>query len=91
MVSTITLDRNVPIMVLIVVVLNIAGGIWWASKLDEQVVLMKTQVIELQKQISILNSQDGRIIRLETQMGIILQKLESIDTKVDRISTLRGP
>lgn len=58
------LDRRVPIALIMTIVIQTAGMVWWASNLS-------TRVEQLERQHAAIQPQAERIIRLETQLEAI--------------------
>lgn len=80
------LDKRVPIALIVVIAIQTAGAVWWASSTSERL-----SALEL-KEIS-TSDQTGRIIRNETRIEVLAESLTRIENKLDRAlrDQLPGP
>ncbi len=73
-----TLDKRVPLAIIITVLAQTAGAVWWAASLNERVGQLERALIQAA-------GQDGRIVRVETKLEGLGVTLDKIDAKVDRL------
>lgn len=65
-----TVDRRVPLALILTIVFQTGAALWWASGLN-------TRVDQLERQYIAISPQAGQIIRLQTQLeGISANVLE---------------
>ncbi len=76
------LDRSVPAALIVTVVIQFVGFVWWASSVNERVTALERDI----KQSSALIE---RVTRVETRADGIYRQLEKIDRKLDRIADKR--
>ena len=70
------LDKRIPIAVIFTMLMQTAGIVWWASSITERVTRLEHESVKSL-------TADGRLIRLETQMGNVA------DTLLEAKATLR--
>ena len=84
------LDKKVPIALIITIVLQIAGGVWMASKLDSRVANLERIDAVHERSIDRLTlERDGirdRLTRLEESQKTSLELLKGLDVKLDRLN-----
>ncbi len=73
-----TVDKRVPIALIVTIIIQSAGIIWWASELS-------SRVASLEEYRGTTVSFDSRIVRLETNAENIRQALQIISDKLDRL------
>lgn len=78
------LDKRIPLAVVITIIMQTAGMVWWAANLSGR-------VASLEESRSAISStgQEGRIIRLETVVVGVQGVLSNIDRKLDRLIETR--
>jgi hypothetical protein len=74
------LDKRVPIALILSIVLQTGGIIWWASDVN-------ARVSQLERQAVATGPQSERIIRLETQIEAIREGIAEIKVLVRRERT----
>lgn len=67
-----TISKEVPVTVLIAVLIQSAGAVWWLSKLENRISNLEQQRVEMREQTSTLPE---RITRLEVQQAYANQLL----------------
>ena len=84
------LDKKVPIALIIMIVLQIAGGVWMASKLDSRVANLEKIDVAHERSIERLTlERDGirdRLTRLEESQKASFEILKGLDVKLDRLN-----
>ena len=78
------LDKRVPIAIIITLTMQSFAAVWWASAVTARVDQLERAVVSSQ-------GQDGRIVRLETQISGIAISLDRISDKIDRLFVGDGP
>ena len=73
-----TLDKRIPLALVLTVGLQTAGMVWWAATLSSRVTNLETALAGS-------SGQDGRIIRVETKLEAVANDLGRIEQKVDRL------
>ena len=76
------LDKRVPAALILTVMIQFVGFVWWAASINER-------VTSLERSIAGSNRIVERVTRVETQMEGINRQLEKIDAKLDRIAEKR--
>lgn len=76
-----SLDKRIPVALLLVLIVQLGTGIWFISEINTRVTNLET-VIGAQ-----VDTRD-RVIRMEVQMDGISGTVKSIDGKVERL--IRG-
>ncbi len=79
------LDKRVPIALIITIVMQTIGIVWWAASLSER-------VATLESRFDGLATHQARIVRLEEKQNAVYQRLDRIEviqrrieTKIDRL------
>ena len=79
------LDRRVPIALIITIVMQTVGIVWWAASLSERVTV-------LEQQFNGMTTHQARIVRLEEKQNAVYQRLDRIEaiqrrieSKIDRL------
>lgn len=73
-------DRHVPVTLIATLMLQFAGGIWYASQIT-------TRITDIEKQLSAAAPQESRLTKLETKFEAVLDKLSDIKVSVDRLGS----
>lgn len=95
------LDKRVPLAIIVSILAQTGGIIWWASAIDRRVTeleLTKTEIAAEMSARNIVNArQDQAIVRLETQflgigdnMRALADAIKEVNAKLDRLVE-RGP
>lgn len=72
------LDKRVPIAVVVTIILQTAGMVWWAANLSNR-------VSNLEQTSTNERDRGDRLIRLETQQEAVKETLGTINRKLDRV------
>lgn len=72
------LDKRIPIAVIFTMLMQTAGIVWWASSITERVVRLEHESVRSL-------TDDGRLIRLETQMSNVADALLEAKATLRRI------
>lgn len=71
-------DKRVPIALIITLVLQTGGIVWWASGLSSRVTTLEERVFST-------SDNPGRIIKVETQVEALLRSMARVEDKLDKI------
>lgn len=72
------LDKRVPIALIVTLIIQTGGAIWWASSIASRVSSLEERVITAA-------DQPGRIIKLETQIDNLTRLMGRIEDKLDKV------
>ncbi len=79
------LDKRVPVALLLAIVIQTVGAVWWAASLSARVDALERAWLEMK-------THQGRIVRLEANQTAVYQRLDRIEaiqrrieTKIDRL------
>ena len=79
------LDKKVPITIVVVIVIQLFGGLWFLAKLDGKIEDQAARLAKTEAQISVIDREarefGNRIARIEektSSMLTILQRLERV-------------
>ncbi|KZL04528.1 hypothetical protein PsAD2_04611 [Pseudovibrio axinellae] len=75
------LDRRVPAALIITVMLQFVGFVWWAASVNERVTALERDLADSSVMVE-------RVTRVETRVDSIYWQLEKIDGKIDRIAEI---
>ena len=79
------LDRRVPLALIVTLLLQTAGMVWWAANLS-------ARVVELERKQAKMEARGDRITRLEANQVHISSTLTRIESKLDdKLDRLRSP
>lgn len=78
------LDKKVPIGIIVAMLVQFAGGLWFVSKLDSRIYTLETAAV-MQREIDQRQDDSARATRAE-----VLRQLERIDEKLDRLIEKRS-
>ncbi len=73
------LDKKVPIGIIVAMLMQFAGGLWFVSKLDSRIYNLEKDAL-LQRETDQRQDDSARATRAE-----VLRQLERIDEKLDRL------
>lgn len=73
-----TLDKRIPIALLVTIAVQTGGVVWWASTISSRVTALESR----QEATSDI---PGRVIRLETIVPSLSDQLKAINDKLDRL------
>lgn len=71
------LDKRVPIALIVTLIVQTGGAVWWASSIA-------SRVTNLEERVVTASDQPGRIIRLETQIENMTALMRRIEDKLDK-------
>lgn len=90
-----TVDKRIPLALVITIVLQTGGLVWWAATISSRVAVLEQFRIE---QVPAASSREGRIIRLETLAQGVAEALADVKTtlaemnrKLDRAAGFPQP
>lgn len=72
------LDKRIPLAVVVTIILQTAGMVWWAANLSNR-------VSNLEQTSTNERDRGDRLIRLETQQEAVKETLGTINRKLDRV------
>ena len=82
------LDKKVPITIIIVLILQFVGMLWFAAKLDSKVEEQATRLTKTEAQISVIDREarefGNRIVRIEEKTSSMLTILQRVEQLIDR-------
>lgn len=70
-------DRRIPIALVLTILIQTAGAVWWLSSLN-------SRVTSLEEKIGSVASQPERLVRVETQVEQLTKTMDRIERKLDR-------
>jgi Tfp pilus assembly protein PilO len=77
------LDKRVPIALVVTILIQTGGAVWWLSSIN-------SRVSNLEEKVGAVSSQPERLVRLETQMDAMRDSMLRIERKLDRLIDLPG-
>jgi hypothetical protein len=69
------LDKRVPIALIVTIALQFAGIVWWGAQIS-------ARVDTLERAIVVQNEDHDRLVRVESTVSSIDQRLERIENRV---------
>lgn len=72
------LDKRVPLALILTLIVQTGGIVWWASGIS-------SRVTSLEERLITAADQPGRIIKLETQIDNLTRLMGRIEDKLDRV------
>ncbi len=79
------LEKGVPIGIIVAMMVQFMGGLWFVSKLDARVYALETAAV-MQREVDQRQDDSSRATRAE-----VLRQLERMDEKLDRLIEKRAP
>ena len=82
------LDKRIPITLVILIVMQTAVGIWWASTMDSRVKELEKDAVNYVTMQTCLDKHsilEHQVRYVETLNAKVAQRLENIDKKLDRL------
>ena len=73
------LDKKVPVGIIVAMLMQFAGGLWFLSKLDSRVYSLETAAV-MQRERDQRQDELAQVAR-----GEVLRRLENMDAKLDRL------
>lgn len=73
-----SIDRRVPIVVIVGLVVQFAGAVWWASATAEKLANHERRIGQIEEGVKPL---DARLARIETMLEIVLSKIDRDDRR----------
>ncbi|SDR19735.1 hypothetical protein [Pseudovibrio sp. Tun.PSC04-5.I4] len=73
------LDKRVPVVLVLTLLVQVVGFVWWAASINERVISLERTVISNR-------AMTERVTRAETRIDGIYLQLEKIDRKLDRLT-----
>lgn len=84
-----TLDRKVPVAIIIALFAQIVGFAWYAAKLDSKVEEQGLRLARTEAQILIIDKDardfGTRIVRIEEKSSAMLTLLQTIEQRLERV------
>lgn len=82
------LDRKVPIAIIVALLVQAAGFIWWAATQAQIIDELRRELTSHRQRIDMLDSNRNafaeRVVRLEEQTRLIYEIVRRIDARLDR-------
>ena len=82
-----TLDKKVPVAIILVIIGQFVGGLWFMSKLDSRVEDQDRRLLRAEAQIGSIDKDareaGGRLIRLEEKMSAMLAILQRVERALE--------
>lgn len=72
------LDKRVPIALIVTLLLQGAGFVWWSATLS-------ARVENIERTVAASADQGSRLVRVETQLGYIQKSVDGLDAKLDKL------
>jgi hypothetical protein len=89
-----TLDKHIPVAVVLTILVQTGGVIWWGARLDSHVSNHEVRIVQLEKAAQERLGTYERIVRLEAQQEATARQLlrleEVLGRLEDKIDRLRG-
>ena len=90
-----TVDKKVPIALIVGMLAQFAGFVWWASQLSSSVEVLRETNTRFEKRLDISteriergelarNASDMRIVRVEERLQAIYEVVKKIDGKLEQ-------
>lgn len=84
------LDRKVPVTIIMTILVQTAGLIWWASKMDSRVATLEEadrrfdqRHVVADAKLEALRGDRDRLVRMETQLEGIQKSIARLEQKLD--------
>lgn len=81
-------DKKIPVGIIVVLVMHVIGGVWYAAKLDSRVEDLDRRTKSLAKESKKLKeSVDAfveRVYKIESKADYIISHLDGINNKLDK-------
>jgi len=71
------LDKKVPLALILAIMIQTGGALWWASAVSERVNF-------LEKQLTMFGPQEGRLTRVEVKIEAIQEGISDIKRLIQR-------
>jgi uncharacterized coiled-coil protein SlyX len=84
------LDRKVPLALILALLLQTAGMVWWAASLSSKVAEHTADIGALQANVSHMNNEAGRIREVLARLDERLAAQNELLRRVDAAITQRG-
>jgi hypothetical protein len=82
-----TLDRKVPVAIILAIGVQFLGGLWFMSKLDSRVEDQDRRLVKAEAQIGTMDRDareaNGRLIRVEEKMSSMLAILQRVERALE--------
>lgn len=79
------LDRKVSITLILAIVAQTCGAVWWAATLDSRVKAFEDKVTRVEAKIDAQHDDPVRLARLEGGRDEQNRRLDRIEAKLDRL------
>ena len=83
-----TLDRKVPVAIIVTLILQVIGFAWYAAKLDSRVEEQSARIARTEAQILTIDRDardfGTRIVRIEEKSSAMLTLLQTIEQRLER-------
>ncbi|MDT3381701.1 hypothetical protein RNI52_30535 [Labrys neptuniae] len=88
-------DKKIPVALVITLLVQTAGVVWWSSQLNSRVTVMEERSLKLELEIGKLkdSSSDARerFAKAETTMQAFVETTRRIEAKLDRLIDDKQP
>lgn len=74
-----TLDKKIPLALIVTIMLQTAAAIWWAASIN-------WRVGQLEKSVDNSSSLSTRVVKLEVLMEQVKETANTIERKLDRMA-----
>lgn len=82
------LDKRIPITLVVMILLQTSGGVWWASKIDLRMAEIEKDSVSHVTQTECVDKHQilaEQVKRVEALNSTVSKRLENIDRKLDRL------
>lgn len=79
------LDRRIPIALVIVLVVQFAGGVAAFTKVQSDVSFIREHVMDLRERVTILNQKSNEIESIKVELRFFNENFRRVQGKVDRL------
>lgn len=80
-----TLDKRVPIAIVLALVVQGAGAVWWAAAMEGRVAEAQKAIIRLESRDTEMRESRDRLIRLEERMIAATDELKRMNGKLETL------
>ncbi len=79
------LDRKVPIALILAILLQTFGAIWWAATQESRLASLSSDVARVEKKIDDQKDDPVRLARLEGFREDLARRLDRFEAKLDKL------
>jgi len=83
------LDKRVPVALILTIIIQTVGAVWWAASLSSRVDILEARWHQFEAVTDRLRVQENKQARADTRLEALYTRLDRIERKLDRLLEIK--